>query len=63
VPIPWIWASESLLLKCDELDAEQLARQSVPPSALSLLGPIGHLAEAERDWRNWIAAGEAKPSI
>ena len=44
----------TLVMKCQGLDAEQLARRSVPPSTLSLLGLVRHLAEAERDWRNWI---------
>ena len=32
------------------LDAEQLARRSVPPSALSLLGLVRHLAQMEEFW-------------
>ena len=44
----------TLLLKCDGLDAEQLARRSVPPSTMSLLGLLRHLAEVERDWRGWV---------
>ena len=44
----------TLRLKCDGLDAEQLARRSVPPSTMSLLGLVRHLAEVERDWRTWI---------
>src|SRR6478672_9228195 len=47
----------TLLMKCDGLDAEQLARRSVPPSTMSLLGLLRHLAEVERDWRNWILPG------
>lgn len=53
----------TLLMKCEELSAEQLARRSVPPSTMSLLGLIRHLAEAERGWRNWIRAGDPLPSI
>jgi uncharacterized damage-inducible protein DinB len=37
-------------LKCDGLDAEQLARRSVPPSTLSLLGLVRHLAQVEHTW-------------
>ncbi|MGW0748077.1 DinB family protein [Streptomyces sp. NPDC002587] len=48
----------TLRMKCEGLDAEQLARRSVPPSTMSLLGLIRHLAEVERDWRNWIHDGE-----
>ncbi len=44
----------TLRLKCEGLDAEQLARRSVPPSTMSLLGLVRHLAEVERDWRTWI---------
>ena len=53
----------TLLMKCDGLTAEQLARRSVPPSTMSLLGLLRHLAEAERDWRNWITDGEPLPKI
>ena len=44
----------TLLMKCEGLDAEQLARRSVPPSPMSLLGLVRHLAEVERDWRGWV---------
>ena len=37
-------------LKCDGLDADQLARRSVPPSTLSLLGLVRHLAQVENHW-------------
>ena len=53
----------TLLMKCEGLDAEQLARRSVPPSTLSLLGLVRHLAEVERDWRGWIAPGDAPPKL
>ena len=48
----------TLLMKCQGLDAEQLARRSVPPSTMSLLGLLRHLAEVERDWRGWILPGD-----
>jgi uncharacterized damage-inducible protein DinB len=35
---------------CEGLDAEQLARRSVPPSSLSLLGLVRHLAAVEYSW-------------
>ncbi|MGW6026790.1 mycothiol transferase [Streptomyces sp. NPDC055099] len=53
----------TLKMKCEGLDAEQLARRSVPPSTLSLLGLLRHLAEVERDWRNWIRDGEPLPKL
>jgi uncharacterized damage-inducible protein DinB len=37
-------------MKCEGLDAEQLARRSVPPSTLSLLGLVRHLAQMENHW-------------
>ena len=36
--------------KCAGLDDEQLARRSVPPSTLSLLGLVRHLAKVEHHW-------------
>lgn len=36
--------------KCADLDAEQLATRSVPPSTLSLLGLVRHLARVEHSW-------------
>jgi hypothetical protein len=38
----------TLELKCAGLDAEAMARRSVEPSTLSLLGLVRHLAEMER---------------
>jgi uncharacterized damage-inducible protein DinB len=40
----------TLQLKCDGLDAEQLARRAVDPSTMSLLGLVRHMAEVERRW-------------
>ena len=37
-------------MKCVGLDADQLARRSVPPSTLSLLGLVRHLAQMENHW-------------
>ncbi|NYE94428.1 putative damage-inducible protein DinB [Psychromicrobium silvestre] len=53
----------TLLMKCEGLSPEQLARRSVPPSTMSLLGLLRHLAEAERDWRNWINDGDPLPKL
>ncbi len=53
----------TLRLKCQGLDAEQLARRSVPPSTMSLLGLVRHLAEVERDWRNWLTEEERLPKL
>jgi uncharacterized damage-inducible protein DinB len=53
----------TLLMKCEGLDPEQLARRSVPPSTMSLLGLLRHLAEVERDWRGWILPGDPPPRL
>jgi hypothetical protein len=49
-------------MKCAGLDAEQLARRSVPPSTMSLLGLVRHLAEGERHFRR-VMAGEDAPKL
>lgn len=48
-------------MKCAGLDAEQMARRSVPPSTMSLLGLVRHMAEDERHFRRM--AGEDVPRI
>jgi uncharacterized damage-inducible protein DinB len=40
----------TLEIKCAGLTAEQLARRSVPPSTLSLLGLLRHMAKVEHSW-------------
>ena len=53
----------TLRMKCEGLDPEELARRSVPPSTMSLLGLLRHLAEVERDWRNWILPENPAPKL
>ena len=38
----------TLELKCSNLDAEAMARRSIEPSTMSLLGLVRRLAEIER---------------
>jgi uncharacterized damage-inducible protein DinB len=52
---------QTLELKCRGLDAEQMARRSVPPSNLSLLGLIRHMADVERHWFRQVLSGEDAP--
>ena len=47
----------TLELKCSGLDAEAMARRSVEPSTMSLLGLVRHLAEMERDTFRLMMAG------
>jgi hypothetical protein len=51
----------TLELKCSGLDAGDLARRSVEPSTLSLLGLVRHLAEVERRWFRRTMAGQDVP--
>jgi hypothetical protein len=47
----------TLEMKCEGLDAEQMARRAVPPSALSLLGMVRHLARVEHRWFRSVLDG------
>ncbi|MFC5750777.1 DinB family protein [Actinomadura rugatobispora] len=49
---------ETLAMKCAGLTAEQLKQRSVPPSAMSLLGLVRHMAEVERVWFRIRLRGE-----
>jgi uncharacterized damage-inducible protein DinB len=53
----------TLEMKCADLDAEELARRSVPPSTMSLLGLIRHMAEVERGWFRRRLAGQDAPRL
>ena len=44
------WHRQTLLHKCAGLNAEQLKTASTPPSNLTLLGLVRHMAEVERWW-------------
>ncbi|HKT05236.1 MAG TPA: DinB family protein [Rugosimonospora sp.] len=48
----------TLLYKCAGLSAEQLAVRAVPPSNLSLLGLVRHMAKVERIWFRSRLRGE-----
>jgi uncharacterized damage-inducible protein DinB len=49
-------------MKCADLDAAQLASRSVPPSTMSLLGLVRHMADVERSWfRRVMAQADALP--
>ena len=45
-------------LKCEGLTAEQLATRSVPPSTMSLLGLVRHLARVEHSWWRRVIEGQ-----
>ena len=52
------WHRATLAVKCEGLDDDQLRRQSMPPSTLSLLGLVRHMAEVERFWFRQVIGGQ-----
>jgi uncharacterized damage-inducible protein DinB len=50
---------QTLLAKCAGLTADQLRLRAAPPSTLSLLGLVRHMAEVERGWFRRGVAQEA----
>ncbi len=48
----------TLAVKCAGLTDDQLRERAVPPSRLSLLGLIRHMAEVERVWFRPVLDGE-----
>jgi uncharacterized damage-inducible protein DinB len=53
----------TLARKCDGLSDEDLRRTSMPPSTLSLLGLVRHLAEVERTWFRRVINGADIPLV
>jgi Protein of unknown function (DUF664) len=53
----------TLELKCAGLDAQAMARRSVEPSTMSLLGVVRHLAETERATFRVLMAGQDVPQL
>ncbi len=47
----------TLRLKCDDLTPAELATRSVPPSTLSLLGLVRHMARVEHQWFHRVIDG------
>lgn len=53
----------TIAMKCDGLDDAELRQQSMPPSTLSLLGLVRHMAEIERTWFRRVINGEDIPLV
>ncbi|MFE9955471.1 DinB family protein [Micromonospora sp. NPDC005299] len=53
----------TLAMKCEGLTDEELRRQSSPPSTLSLLGLVRHMAEVERTWFRRVINAEDIPLV
>ncbi|WP_253858878.1 DinB family protein [Prauserella alba] len=54
---------DTLALKCEGLDEQQLRTASAPPSELTLLGLVQHMTEVERAWFRRTLAGEDVASV
>jgi uncharacterized damage-inducible protein DinB len=54
----------TLEMKCDGLSDAQLRQRSVPPSSMSLLGLVRHMADVEQHWfRRVLSCQENLPGI
>jgi len=53
----------TLAMKCSGLDPEAMARRSVEPSTMSLLGLVRHLAQGERATFRVMMAGQDAPRL
>ncbi len=54
---------DTLAAKCAGLSDDDLRRQSVPSSTLSLLGLVRHMAEVERAWFRRVIDGQDVPLV
>jgi len=54
---------DTLALKCEGLSDDQLRLRASPPSTLSLLGLVRHMAEVERTWFRRVINGEDVPLV
>jgi uncharacterized damage-inducible protein DinB len=52
------WQRDALRRRCEGLDDDALRTRSAPPSTLSLLGIVRHMADVERGWFRRTIAGE-----
>ena len=61
--LAWLeYQRATLALKCEGLTDDQLRTRSVPPSNLSLLGLVRHMACVELNWfRFWLGGEEPNP--
>jgi uncharacterized damage-inducible protein DinB len=57
------WHRATLVWKCAGLTGQQLALAPVPPSDLSLLGIVRHMADMERAWFRIRFRGERLPRL
>ncbi|WP_415951859.1 DinB family protein [Streptomyces sp. KLOTTS4A1] len=53
----------TLAMKCEGLGDEELRQRSMPPSTLSLLGLVRHMAEVERAWFHRVFEDREAPMV
>ncbi|MDQ0791156.1 DinB family protein [Streptomyces sp. B3I8] len=53
----------TLAMKCEGLTDEELRRRSSPPSTLTLLGLVRHMAEVERAWFRRVFEDHEAPMV
>ncbi|MFD7087173.1 DinB family protein [Streptomyces sp. NPDC059896] len=53
----------TLAMKCEGLADEELRQRSMPPSTLSLLGLVRHMAEVERAWFRRVFEDNDAPMV
>ncbi|MFF7140765.1 DinB family protein [Streptomyces nodosus] len=53
----------TLAMKCEGLTDEELRQRSMPPSTLSLLGLVRHMAEVERAWFRRVFEDNDAPMV
>jgi uncharacterized damage-inducible protein DinB len=53
----------TLAMKCDGLTDAELRQRSMPPSTLSLLGLVRHMAEVERAWFRRVFEDNDAPMV
>jgi uncharacterized damage-inducible protein DinB len=53
----------TLAMKCEGLTDEELRSRSMPPSTLSLLGLVRHMAEVERAWFRRVFEDQDAPMV
>jgi hypothetical protein len=53
----------TLAMKCEGLTNDDLRKQSAPPSTLSLLGLVRHMAEVERAWFRRVFEDHEAPMV
>ena len=57
------WQRSVLLRKCQGLSDDELRDNTAPPSNLSLLGLVRHMANVERGWFRRTIAGETLDDV